>query len=656
MSDSTDNTNDLDSYGVWVKRPPQDSSEEADTLPDFSDFDIPEENTSQEGIDIPEVGDISDMSFDDSSSSDEELSLDDFMDGDFVDPNPGAATMPELEVASDSDEISLDDFFDDDTFGTGGGEKEDDVPNDDPLNIDISFNENSENEVPTEEIKEEDELSIDDLDSSESSSNSYDDMFSTENETVAESTIVDNSEEISLNEFKNSEDVDLSDFGIDSNAEETPVTSNVSESTKSSVVDYDLAITDDDTVSEVPTINEVHTTNHEKTTENTNGTVVDNSLLEKIVADLTSLKNEISSLKNDFEELKSKEQIIPQEEVPVQKSESTFFENSEDDDTIALDNDELNNIVNTSDISEEIDNDSGENEDFSVSEETISEETVSESVDEPIEEIIDEVQENELDNNFTTDTPFGSFDETDVDIPSESEETASESGLSMDFEDESLEEPNLEETEDSIAEEISIPKVDDVASDEINDDDVFIESNSTDFMDSVSTASDNATFIDNSETIADEILPEEAAEEIKEETEVAQEDNGYMDDLLTDDPSVKEGLSEENVSYLTEETIESNNFEDEPEVIDEPVVEEEFESSVEEPVLEEEEISEENYTTEPEQNEGDLPSSIKNDVKSVLLCMDQLLESLPEDKIMEFAKSEQFTTYKKLFKELGLSE
>ena len=226
----------------------------------------------------------------------------------------------------------------------------------------------------------------------------------------------------------------------------------------------------------------------------------------------------------------------------------------------------------------------------------------------------------------------------------------------MDFEDESLEEPNLEETEDSIAEEISIPKVDDVASDEINDDDVFIESNSTDFMDSVSTASDNATFIDNSETIADEILPEEAAEEIKEETEAAQEDNGYMDDLLTDDPSVKEGLSEENVSYLTEETIESNNFEEEPEVIDEPVVEEEFESSVEEPVLEEEEISEENYTTEPEQNEGDLPSSIKNDVKSVLLCMDQLLESLPEDKIMEFAKSEQFTTYKKLFKELGLSE
>ena len=209
MSDSTDNTNDLDSYGVWVKRPPQDSSEEADTLPDFSDFDIPEENTSQEGIDIPEAGDISDITFDDSSSSDEELSLDDFMDGDFVDPNPGAATMPEPEVASESDEISLDDFFDDDSFGIVGGEKEDDVPNDDPLNIDISFNESTENEVPTEEIREEDELSIDDLDPTESSSSSYDDMFTTESNESSESSVVDSSEEVSLDEFENSEDVDL---------------------------------------------------------------------------------------------------------------------------------------------------------------------------------------------------------------------------------------------------------------------------------------------------------------------------------------------------------------------------------------------------------------------------------------------------------------
>jgi hypothetical protein len=49
-----------------------------------------------------------------------------------------------------------------------------------------------------------------------------------------------------------------------------------------------------------------------------------------------------------------------------------------------------------------------------------------------------------------------------------------------------------------------------------------------------------------------------------------------------------------------------------------------------------------------------LPGDFKTELKQVLSYMDQLLESLPEEKIEEFAKSEYFDTYKKLFKELGL--
>ena len=48
-------------------------------------------------------------------------------------------------------------------------------------------------------------------------------------------------------------------------------------------------------------------------------------------------------------------------------------------------------------------------------------------------------------------------------------------------------------------------------------------------------------------------------------------------------------------------------------------------------------------------------SKIQDDIKSVLVYMDQLLENLPEEKIEEFAKSEHFDTYKKLFSELGIS-
>lgn len=45
---------------------------------------------------------------------------------------------------------------------------------------------------------------------------------------------------------------------------------------------------------------------------------------------------------------------------------------------------------------------------------------------------------------------------------------------------------------------------------------------------------------------------------------------------------------------------------------------------------------------------------LKTEIRSVLSYLDKLLDSLPEDKIEEFARSEHFDTYKKLFEELGL--
>jgi hypothetical protein len=50
----------------------------------------------------------------------------------------------------------------------------------------------------------------------------------------------------------------------------------------------------------------------------------------------------------------------------------------------------------------------------------------------------------------------------------------------------------------------------------------------------------------------------------------------------------------------------------------------------------------------------ELPSELKTELRSILSYMDQLLESLPEEKIEEFAKSEYFASYRKLFKDLGL--
>lgn len=87
--------------------------------------------------------------------------------------------------------------------------------------------------------------------------------------------------------------------------------------------------------------------------------------------------------------------------------------------------------------------------------------------------------------------------------------------------------------------------------------------------------------------------------------------------------------------------------------------EENFEESImETPVIEQEDVSiPESPVSEPQKQTGvtTLPVDLKDEIKSVLTYMDQLLESLPEDKIEEFARSEHFEVYKKLFEELGIS-
>lgn len=52
---------------------------------------------------------------------------------------------------------------------------------------------------------------------------------------------------------------------------------------------------------------------------------------------------------------------------------------------------------------------------------------------------------------------------------------------------------------------------------------------------------------------------------------------------------------------------------------------------------------------------GDDKDPLRDEVRNVLSYLDKLLDSLPDDKIEEFARSEHFETYKRLFEELGLA-
>ena len=556
-------------------------------------FEIPsaEPTLEETNFDIPtDVPATEEVSFDmpgDSAGSDSEgeteLSLDDFMDGGFSDESvasgnngyePGAEGSPS---SASSEEVSLDDFLD------GGFEEdkkqEEVVVDEKPLEMDISFD-NSTDTIQTEENTSINE----DYDDDDPIETAYEEagiateetkVSEEENTTIAASTA----------ESFDSEEVDLSDFGIDADAEETPVTQDVAEAKNvEKVVDYDLSVSNE-TTSSAPVVNVIQDNNDKvedmaevedlQALPPENSTqAVETSLLRQIVDDLAGLKSEINRLKTNLSEMKDKESgaanFASLDDIGIEetKDEGGFFGGDDGDDTIALSNDELNNIMTTADFN-------------SVDEPATTD--VEESVDMPV-DVIDngepEFEETAVDASETI------TDEDNFGIPMVKDSLAEE--FAENVENETLIEPNLdnidvqssdvtEESED-LPEEISIEK----------DDDILVESSDSDSPE---------TFTD----VFDEAAPAE-------ENDIFDSVNAPF---ATDEPNTT--ITESNLDYLTSENKPAD--------------------------------------------EGALDSNseLKKDIKSVLLYMDQLLENLPEDKIVEFAKSEEFSTYKKLFSELGLS-
>ena len=93
-------------------------------------------------------------------------------------------------------------------------------------------------------------------------------------------------------------------------------------------------------------------------------------------------------------------------------------------------------------------------------------------------------------------------------------------------------------------------------------------------------------------------------------------------------------------------TTETEEIDFEEEVVDEDIKEEVQEEDDEIAVVESPKVAPGSGT--------ELSTSLKDEIKSVLAYMDKLLEALPEEKIEEFARSEHFEVYKRLFEELGL--
>ena len=144
--------------------------------------------------------------------------------------------------------------------------------------------------------------------------------------------------------------------------------------------------------------------------------------------------------------------------------------------------------------------------------------------------------------------------------------------------------------------------------------------------------------IDETQDETEETVISESESDIESEPETDSISDFFADDMWTTD-----SLSEEKIGYLESDSEKNQHLESE---IEKPESKEPSESI----------DSEADFNkTETEETLSSVPTDLKHEIKEVLSYMDQLLENLPEEKIAEFARSAQFETYKKLFKELGLA-
>lgn len=350
-----------------------------------------------------------------------------------------------------------------------------------------------------------------------------------------------------------------------------------------------------------------------------------NQMLKQIADELSSLKDEINGLKTEFADLKKNNVPSPQPIKVVDEEKSTgFFSGTDEDDTIALSGDELDNILNNADFTT-----AKEVEDF-VSDVKPAATSTTTAPATPTAAAVEPTLEAEK-SNIPPETDLLGTMESAADIPEQDDYDNAPTTLKMDFSTEHLEEPKLDDLDfgTPVSENTS-----DATSEKDASDDILVESSNTDLINTdVTNITDNAP-VEEAAPV-DELLPEDDST-AKAEIITSDTISKPIDLFKDDEPSP---LTDEKINYLASDE----------KIPDSTPVDTVFSQWDNEPSATAAE------TESKPVADGTIPSDMKQEIKSVLSYMDQLLESLPEDKITEFAQSEQFETYKKLFTELGLA-
>ena len=635
MNDSTETTNELDSYGVWIKNDESNASENSvsDSDLNFPDsLDLPEFDLA-EGADSDNLDDmfnddssiINEADNDDTTLSEEELnniptentSIDSFNTDDFsVDTNT-EVTIPSVDDFSDFGDISAETKL-----------AEEPVVETEPV-----FESEPALETETNETGSEEELSLDDFmeggfsdESVASGNNGYEEGKNP------------STEEVSLDDF-----IDMDSFETDS-----PAASSKEEIVDEKPLDMDIAF--DSSADMV------------QTEENTSIDADSEMNEEEYIQETASApeedvrgNTEITNSSDVTEELDLSEFGIDAdaEETPViQDVESEKVKETVVDYDLSVGNENMSSAPVVNVISEDT---SEIPEAEEINEVEVIQEAEVKASPAILQQIVDDLSnlKNEINslksnleqmkhNPAVTEDPlladietkdqggfFGSDDNDDIIALSTDELSNIMNNVEVTAEEASDEQIDVVEQQEPTFDETAVD-ISDIAEETIEDD---LPSEISIPTDSESLPEENGSSDPTVSFDAVEGIPSfeesDSSEKFNDVFETIPETKEPTFDIEVEDFAKTENTFTEPESFVTEET--SNN-----------------------------KLSESNidYLTKDEPvsvAEDDSNSDLKKDIKSVLLYMDQLLENLPEDKIEEFAKSEEFSTYKKLFSELGLS-
>lgn len=361
-------------------------------------------------------------------------------------------------------------------------------------------------------------------------------------------------------------------------------------------------------------------------------------ILKKIETELASIKSEISDLKSKLANIKSHDaQSLSQDEVLEQEGGGGFFSEDEDE-VIALTGDELDSILSSADLTSE----------------TAVESTGEIPGDEKDDLLSLDEQGNITESDASSDidllqgTDLESSLDEEMEIPNYPLDSPIPGGSNVAFESESQagvpDSIILEDDQfDSISESESEPEL---TNEDFSDIDEGLEQGSEniaeeeiDFSNPASTPS-TVELVDETEDVTANFFSDDGTAGDDEES--ISLEIPFDDELLLEDETPAKAAPESAVfTAPVTEDVESS-FSDEI-----PIEEQEPEVVV---------PPTSPAQTGAESSRGGLSEKMKEEIKSVLSYMDKLLASLPDEKIQEFAESEHFEVYKKLFEELGLTE